>query len=188
MFTFLLPKTVALAIVSTGRLFLGLFGCRIFLLWFEIIFWRFGMVLYEIFTLFLLTTFARGWFSGKHFLISCRNFWKVHMELLENIVKFPWGGGWVVCKIILMSNPVEKLIQAIIKMENELKMKLKLKPNIGMSLHITVVDTTQKWNEIKLLNRKIEIENEVKEIKSKMKLKSKQNIGMSVHVAVVNTA
>ena len=67
--------------VSTGRLFLGLFGCRIFLLWFEIIFWRFGMVLYEIFTLFLLTTFARGWFSGKHFLKRCRNFWKVHMEL-----------------------------------------------------------------------------------------------------------
>ena len=104
--------------VSTGRLFLGLFGCRIFLLWFEIIFWRFGMVLYEIFTLFLLTTIARGWFSGKHFLISCRNFWKVHMELLENIVKFPWGGGWVVCSIILMSNLVEKLIQATIKIRN----------------------------------------------------------------------
>ena len=67
-------------------------------------------------------------------------------------------------------------------MENELKMKLKLKPNIGMSLHITVVDTTQKWNEIKLLNTKIEIENEVKEIKLNIKLRLKQNIGMSVWV------
>ena len=39
--------------------------------------------------------------------------------------------------------------------ENELKMKLELKQNIGMSVHIAVVDTTQKGNEMKLLNRKI---------------------------------
>ena len=39
--------------------------------------------------------------------------------------------------------------------ENESKMKLKLKQNIGMSVHIAVVDTTQKGNEMKLLNRKI---------------------------------
>ena len=66
-------------------------------------------------------------------------------------------------------------------------MKLKLKQNIGMSLHIAVVDKTQKWYEIKLLNRKIEIENEVKEMKLKMKLKSKQNISMSVYIEVINT-
>ena len=40
-------------------------------------------------------------------------------------------------------------------MENEIKMKINLKQNIGMSVHIAIVDTTQKWNEIKLLNRKI---------------------------------
>ena len=39
--------------------------------------------------------------------------------------------------------------------ENKLEMKLELKQNIGMSVHIAVVDTTQKGNEIKLLNRKI---------------------------------
>ena len=33
--------------------------------------------------------------------------------------------------------------------ENELKMKSKLKQNIGMSVHIAVVDKTQKGNEIK---------------------------------------
>ena len=38
--------------------------------------------------------------------------------------------------------------------ENRLKIKLKLKQNIGMSVHIAVVNTTQKGNEIKLLNRK----------------------------------
>jgi len=48
--------------------------------------------------------------------------------------------------------------------ENELKMKLKLKQNIGMSVHIAVIDTTQKWNEIKLLNREIEMENWVREM------------------------
>jgi len=66
-------------------------------------------------------------------------------------------------------------------MENELKMKLKLKQNIGMSVHIAVVD------KIKLLNRKIEIENEVKEIKLKMKLKLKQNIGISIYIEVIKT-
>ena len=44
-------------------------------------------------------------------------------------------------------------------------MKLKLKQNIGMSVHIAVVETTQKGNKIKLLNIKIEIEN--KEMKLK---------------------
>ena len=36
----------------------------------------------------------------------------------------------------------------------KLKMKLKLKQNIGMSVHIAVVDITQKGNEIKSLNGK----------------------------------
>ena len=40
-------------------------------------------------------------------------------------------------------------------MGNKLKMKLKLKQNIGMSVHIAVVNTTQKGNDIKLLNREI---------------------------------
>ena len=39
---------------------------------------------------------------------------------------------------------------------------------------------------IKLLNRKILIENEATENKLKMKSKLKQNIGMSVHIAVVD--
>ena len=39
--------------------------------------------------------------------------------------------------------------------ENRLKIKLKLKQNIGMSVHIAVVNTTQKGNEIKVLNGKI---------------------------------
>ena len=39
--------------------------------------------------------------------------------------------------------------------ENELEIILKLKQNIGMSVHIAVVDTTQKENVIKLLSRKI---------------------------------
>ena len=69
----------------------------------------------------------------------------------------------------------------------KLKITLKFKQNIGMSVHIAVVDTTLKWNEIKLLNRKIEIENEVKDMKFKMKLKLKQNIGMSVYIAVIHT-
>ena len=63
-------------------------------------------------------------------------------------------------------------------------MKLKLKQNIGMSVHIAVVDTTQKWNEI---NYWLEIENEVKEMILKITLKLKQNIGMSVYIAVVNS-
>ena len=46
-------------------------------------------------------------------------------------------------------------------------MKLELKQNIGMSVHIAVVDTTQKGNEIKLLNRKIWIKNEVREMEIK---------------------
>ena len=50
-----------------------------------------------------------------------------------------------------------------------------------MSVHIAVIDTTQKWNEIKLLNRKIEIENEVKEMKLKIKLKLKQNSDECLH-------
>ena len=62
-------------------------------------------------------------------------------------------------------------------------MKLKLKQNIGMSVHIAVVETTQKGNEIKLLNIKIEIENQVME----NELKLKQNIGMSVDIAVIDT-
>ena len=38
-----------------------------------------------------------------------------------------------------------------------------------------------------LLNRKIEIKNEVPEYEIKMKLRLKLNIGMSVGIAVVNT-
>ena len=45
---------------------------------------------------------------------------------------------------------------------------------------------------IKLLSRKIQIENEATEnklkVKLKMKLRLKQNIGMSIDIAVVNTA
>ena len=63
-------------------------------------------------------------------------------------------------------------------------MKLKFKQNIGMIVHIAVIDTTQKWNEI---NYWIEIENEVKEMILKTTLKLKQNIGMSVYIAVVNS-
>ena len=44
-------------------------------------------------------------------------------------------------------------------------MKLKLKQNIGMSVHIAVVDTKHNGNEIKLMNIKIQIEN--KEMKLK---------------------
>jgi len=43
--------------------------------------------------------------------------------------------------------------------KNKLKMKLKLKQNIGMSVHIAVVNTTQKGNEIELLNRILVMEN-----------------------------
>ena len=52
------------------------------------------------------------------------------------------------------------------------KMKLKFKQNIGMSVNIAVIDTVQKWNKIKLLYRKIEIENEVmdNEIKNEIKV------------------
>ena len=56
-----------------------------------------------------------------------------------------------------------------------------------MSFHIAVIDTTQKWNEIKLLNRKIETGNEVKEYQIRIKLRLKQKIGMSVAIAVINT-
>ena len=44
-------------------------------------------------------------------------------------------------------------------MEKKSKMKLKLKQNIGMSVNIAVVYTVKKENRIKLLNRKIKIEN-----------------------------
>ena len=37
----------------------------------------------------------------------------------------------------------------------KLKMKLKFKQNIGMSVEIAVVTTAQKYQKIKLLNRKI---------------------------------
>ena len=50
-------------------------------------------------------------------------------------------------------------------------MKLELKQNIGMSVHIAVVVTTKKGNAIKLLNRKMQIENEVKEMELKIELK-----------------
>ena len=42
-------------------------------------------------------------------------------------------------------------------------MKLQFKQNIGMSVDIAVVNTAIKVCKIKLLNRKIEMENEVKE-------------------------
>ena len=56
----------------------------------------------------------------------------------------------------------------------KLKMILKLKQNIGKSVYIAVVNTKQK-NKIKLLNRKLVIENEVmeNEIKNELKLKLK---------------
>ena len=50
-------------------------------------------------------------------------------------------------------------------------MKIKLKQNIGMSVNFAVDDITQKGKEIKLLNRRISIEN--KEMKLEMELKSK---------------
>ena len=59
--------------------------------------------------------------------------------------------------------------------------------NIGMSVDIAVVDTAQKWIKIKLLRKKIQIENVVMKMKSKMKSKLNQNIGTSVSIAVVNT-
>ena len=43
------------------------------------------------------------------------------------------------------------------------KMESKFNQNIGMSVSIAVVNTLQNWNEIKLLNRKIEIQNEILE-------------------------
>ena len=43
------------------------------------------------------------------------------------------------------------------------KIKSKFKQNIGMSVNIAVVDTVQKWNKIKLLYWKMEIEIEVTE-------------------------
>jgi len=50
-------------------------------------------------------------------------------------------------------------VYIIRKWSNGKWIKNELKQNIGMSVHIATVDTTQKWNEIKLLNRKIEIRN-----------------------------
>ena len=70
----------------------------------------------------------------------------------------------------------------------KLKMKSKLNQTIGMSASIAVVNTAQRWNEIKLLNITIEIKNKVPEYEIEMKLKLKQNTGMSVDIAVVNTA
>ena len=52
-------------------------------------------------------------------------------------------------------------------------MKLKFKQNIGMSVDIAVIDTVQKLSKIMLLNRKIEIENEVPENEIKKKIKVK---------------
>ena len=49
-------------------------------------------------------------------------------------------------KIKLLSRKIKIEKEAT---ENKLKMKSKLKQNIGMSVHIAVVDTTQKWNDIK---------------------------------------
>ena len=40
----------------------------------------------------------------------------------------------------------------------ELKLKIKLNKNIGMSVYIAVIDTAPKLNKIKLLNKNIEIE------------------------------
>ena len=59
-------------------------------------------------------------------------------------------------------------------MEKKSKMKLKLKQNICMSVNIAFNNTVQK-NRIKLLNRKLEIENEVaeNEIPNEIKLKLK---------------
>ena len=49
-------------------------------------------------------------------------------------------------KIKLLSRKIKIEKEAT---ENKLKMKSKLKQNIGMSVHIAVVDKTQKGNEIK---------------------------------------
>ena len=38
------------------------------------------------------------------------------------------------------------------------KIKIRLNKNIGMSVYIAVIDTAQKWNKMKFLNRNIEIE------------------------------
>ena len=46
-------------------------------------------------------------------------------------------------------------------------MQFKLNQNIGMSVDIAVVDTLQKWNEIKLLNGKIRIKNWLPENETK---------------------
>ena len=56
-----------------------------------------------------------------------------------------------------------------------MKLKIKVKQNIGMSVFIEVVDTAQIWNRIKLFSRKIEIENEVTEyeIKNEIKVQTK---------------
>ena len=52
-------------------------------------------------------------------------------------------------------------------------MKSKFKQNIGMSVNIAVVDTVQKQNKIKLLNREVKIENYVPENKTKNKVQVK---------------
>ena len=44
------------------------------------------------------------------------------------------------------------------KRKIELKIKIELNKNIGISVYIAVIDTAQKWNKIKFLNRNIEIQ------------------------------
>ena len=56
-----------------------------------------------------------------------------------------------------------KLKTKNVVMENQIKINSKLNPNIGRSVSIAVVNTIQKLNKIKLLNRKIEIQNEMME-------------------------
>ena len=56
-----------------------------------------------------------------------------------------------------------KLKTKNVVMENQIKTNSKLNPNIGRSVSIAVVNTIQKSNKIKLLNRKIEIQNEIME-------------------------
>ena len=57
----------------------------------------------------------------------------------------------------------------------KLKNEIKVKQNIGMSVDIVVVNTAIKVCKIKLLNRKIEMENEVaeNEIRNEIKVQTK---------------
>ena len=67
-----------------------------------------------------------------------------------------------------------------------MKLKTKLCKNKILPWFSTLQLSTQQKNKKKLLNRKIEIDNEVTENEIKMKFMLKENIGMSVDIAVVD--